>query len=336
MDRRGFLTITGTALTGVAASWAMAPSAVGRALDGDRVTDRMVTTLEQRLATLRSLDDQMGGARLLEQARGDLALITELLKSARYTEPIGARLYGLAAFTSFLTGWMAYDTGLRSAGQQYYVGALRAARTAGDDALGSYFLAEMGVHASDANQTKERVELIETAMDKAPRALPPAALSYLHLHRAEALSCNGQHDKAGTAMNQAFAQWERHRPGDMPEWLTWYGEAQLRSTEGKVLMRSGQVERATASFAQSIDKAVPRDQAVRSGRLATARLAARDLDGALDAATKGVGLLEDQVTSARAQARLQKFEAKLTPYRKEPAVREFGERLRALPAVAVA
>nr|WP_237550672.1 transcriptional regulator [Streptomyces sp. SID8354] len=334
MDRRGFLTITGAALTGLAASWAEAPSAFASALDGDRVTDKMVSTLEQRIGTLRTLDDQLGGARLLEQARSDLALISGLLKTGRYTEQTGSRLYALAARVSHLTGWMAYDAGLRSAGQQYYVGALRSARTAGDDAFGAFVLAEMGVHVSEAGRTAERVELISTAIDNAPRTLSPYTQSFLHLHQAEALSRDGDHRKAGTALNRALSLWDRHTEDASPDWLDWYGEAQLKSTEGKVMLRSGQVERATSSLETSVKKAAPRDKAVRSSRLAEARLAGNDLDGALDAANYGAELLEDKVSSVRAVDRLKEFSERLGPHRSVPAVREFRERLSALPTAA--
>ncbi len=174
MDRRGFLTITGAALTSLAASWVDAPSAMAAALNGDRVTDTMVSTIEQRISTLRTLDDQLGGARLLEQARGDLALVTGLLGGGRYTDAVRIRLYALAARVSHLTGWMAYDAGLRSAGQRYYVGALRSARTTGDDAFGAFILAEMGVHVSEAGRTAERVGLVSTAIDNAPHSRRPA------------------------------------------------------------------------------------------------------------------------------------------------------------------
>ena len=133
MDRRGFLSITGAALTGIAANWVEAPEAFASALDGDRVTDEMVATIERRVETLRTLDDQMGGARLLDQATSDLALITSLLGNGSYTGAVERRLYGTAARVSYLAGWMAYDKGLRSLGQRYYVGALRSARTGKDD-----------------------------------------------------------------------------------------------------------------------------------------------------------------------------------------------------------
>ncbi|MFE1770253.1 transcriptional regulator [Streptomyces sp. NPDC059008] len=334
MDRRGFLTITGAALTGLAASWAEAPSAFASALDGDRVTDTMVSTIEQRVSTLRTLDDQLGGARLLEQARGDLALITGLLSAGRYTEGVGSRLYALAARVSHLTGWMAYDAGLRSAGQQHYVGALRSARTAGDDAFGAFVLAEMGVHVSEAGRTAERVELISTAIDNAPRKLSPYTQSFLYLHQAEAHSRDGDHQKAGAALNRALSLWDRHAEDESPDWLDWYGEAQLKSTEGKVMLRSGQVERATSSLETAVKKAAPRDKAVRSSRLAEARLAGNDLDGALDAANYGAELLEDKVSSVRALDRLKEFSERLSPHRSVPAVREFRERIQALPVAA--
>ncbi|MFE9706019.1 transcriptional regulator [Streptomyces sp. NPDC005930] len=334
MDRRGFLTITGAALTSLAASCVEAPSAMAAALNGDRVTDTMVSTIEQRISTLRTLDDQLGGARLLEQARGDLALVTGLLGGGRYTDAVRIRLYALAARVSHLTGWMAYDAGLRSAGQRYYVGALRSARTTGDDAFGAFILAEMGVHVSEAGRTAERVGLVSTAIDNASHSLSPCTRSFLYLHKAEALSRDGAHHEAGTALNRATSLWEHRETDDNPDWLDWFGEAQLRSTEGKVLLRSGQLERATSSLETSVTRAAPRDKAVRSSRLAEARLAGGDLEGALDAANYGAALLEDSVSSIRALDRLREFSTKLEPHRSVPSVREFRERLLELSVAA--
>lgn len=331
MDRRGFLTITGSALSGLAASWVDAPSAVAAALNGDRVTDTMVSTVEQRVSTLRTLDDQLGGARLLDQARGDLALVTGLLDGGRYTDRIRLRLYTLAARVTHLTGWMAYDAGLRSAGQRYYIGALRSARTAGDDAFGAFILAEMGVHVSEAGRTADRVALITTAINNAPRTLSPATQCFLHLHKAEAFSRDGDHRAAGTALHHATSLWEHGAAEETPDWLDWFGEAQLRSTEGKVLLRAGQVERATSSLETAVTSAAPRDKAVRSSRLAEARLAGGDLEGALDAANHGAELLEGRVSSVRALDRLKEFSVWLEPHKSLPSVREFRERLHELP-----
>lgn len=191
-----------------------------------------------------------------------------------------------------------------------------------------------GVHLSDNGDPVERVSLVQTALANTPSAVRPDVRSYLELHHAESLSRGGQHQKAGGALHRAYDLWGKRDGDELPAWLGWYGEAQLHSTEGKVMLRSGQVDRATDALAASVDQAAPRDQAVRVGRLATARLAGRDLDGALDAAHRGLALLEDRVHSARAVSRLRKFEGYLTSHYAEPAVAEFRERLHALPAMA--
>ena len=91
------------------------------------------------------------------------------------------------------------------------------------------------------------------------------------------------------------------------------------------------MERATSSLETSVKKAAHRDKAVRSSRLAEARLAGNDLDGALDAANYGAELLDGKVSSVRALDRLKEFSARLEPHKSVPAVREFRERLQALP-----
>ncbi|MGG2462808.1 transcriptional regulator [Streptomyces sp. RGM 3693] len=331
MDRRGFLTITGATLSALAASWATAPSAFAAAADGDRVTDEMVSTLEQRVTTLRSLDAQMGGARLLDQARSDLALITTLIKQARYTDAVGERLHSLAAQVSYLTGWMAYDSGLHSQGQQYYVAALRAARTAGDDDLGAFVLAEMGVHASDGGYNKERAQLLNTAIDSSGTTIPTHSRAYLHLHLAAALAQQGYHRQAASALHRSTQLWDRSS-GELPEWLAWFEESQINSTRGKIMLWAGHADQAADFLVASVDASVPRDRAVRAGRLAEAYLEGKNLDGALAAANEGAELLEQRVASGRALERLTEFSGKLGKFKNEPAVCEFRERVKALPS----
>ncbi len=81
-----------------------------------------------------------------------------------------------------------------------------------------------------------------------------------------------------------------------------------------------------------MSEAAPRDSAVRSGYLATARLVGRDLDVALDAANSGLALLEEQGTSDRAVFRLKEFGGRRNGHADEPAVRQFRERRLALAA----
>ncbi|MFB7220525.1 hypothetical protein [Streptomyces sp. NPDC056227] len=74
---------------------------------------------------------------------------------------------------------------------------------------------------------------------------------------------------ADKSLNRAYDLWSAHREGDRPDWLGLYGEAQLKSTEGKIMLRTGYPERATSSLAVSVEQAVPR-ASLASGRLAIA------------------------------------------------------------------
>lgn len=334
MDRRGFLTITGASLSALAVSWAEAPAAFASAAEGDRVTDRMLTSLEQRVTSLRDLDAEAGGAKLLEHARSDLALITTMIKSARCTETVRARLHSLAAEVAHLTGWMAYDSGLHSVGQQYYVAALRSARTAGDEDLGAFVLAEMGVHASDGGYNRERATLLETALERRTGSLSALSRTYLYLHLAAAKAQLKDHRGASVALQRSLGLWDRVEK-ERPAWLGWFGESQIDSTRGKVALWAGRPAEATRYLVSSVTASAPRDRAVRAGRLAEARLTGHDLDGALDAATHGVKLLEGGVASGRAVDRLKEFSGRLKRY-DTPAVRDFQDRLRALPVVEAA
>jgi hypothetical protein len=332
VDRRGFLTITGTAIAAVATGWATSADAFAAAANGDHVTDELIETLTTRIESLRTLDAKMGGARLLDQAKGDLQVIETLLEHSTYTAEIETQLYSLAAQASYITGWIAYDSGLRSVGQQYYVAGMRAARTAGDDALGAFMLAEMGVHLSEYGDSAGRTKLVSTALETAGTKASPAVRSFLELHNAESRSRDGRHDQAQSALDRARKLWTGHRE-DLPSYLEWYGDAQIASSAGKVMLRAGKIEEATSALARSVEEAVPRDKAVRSARLAQARLAGRDLDGALEAANFGVGLLESRVHSVRALDALNGFNTQLNRYAAEPGVKAFRERLLSLPAM---
>ena len=335
MDRRRFVTITGAALTALAAGWADSPGAFAAASTGDRVTATMVDNLEKRVQALRELDSEMGGGTLLADARQDFTTISSIIANGQYTEEIGTRLHQLAAQVSYMVGWMSYDTGLLSVGQSYYKGALYSAKAAGDDQFGAFVLAEMGVVAGDAGHWHDRLHMTTTALNGAPRRMAPQVESYLMLGHAGALRGIGDHESAAKAFGKAETLLDRAvNDDDLPDYLGWFGQAQLESSRGKHLIAVGRHDEATVALEKSVNEAVPRDAAVRSARLAEARLMGRNLDGALEAANKGLTLLEGAVSSGRAVNRLQEFSSQLGCYAAEPAVAEFRERLAAVPVEA--
>ena len=331
MDRRRFVTITGAALGALAAGWADAPGAFAAASNGDRVTATMVDSLDKRVQALRELDAEMGGGKLLADARQDFKTISSVIANGRYTEAIGIRLHRLAAQVSYMVGWMSYDTGLLSAGQSYYTGALYSAKAAGDDAFGAFVLVDIGVLGGEVGHLNDRLSMTATALAGAPKNMPPQVESYLTLSHAGSLREIGDHRSAAKALAKAETLLDRAvSDDDLPAYLGWFGETTMESSRGKLLVSVGHYDEASEALERSVAKAAPRDAAVRSARLAEVRLMGRNLDGALEAAHQGLALLEGAVSSSRAVNRLYEFADQLSGHSAEPSVVEFRERLDAV------
>lgn len=331
MDRRAFLGIGGMALVGIGAQWATADPAIAAAASGDRVTSATVDHMRGRVESLRSMEQVTGGGEFLESARTDLRLIMRMLENGRYTEETAKQLYVLAAEVCCLLGWMSYDASLHSAAQQHYAVALRSAKTAGDDTLGAHTLCFMATQAANHQEQLAAVGLMDTA--EAVRGRVPAIMrASLAAHQTTVYNKAGDKRKAAAALNRAFDALGRVDASDTSSYLAWFGEAQLRSTEGRFLLSTGQAEKATEALEHSVTEAAPRDKAVRYGTLALAYQKTGDLDGALDATYKAADLIEDGIHSRRGVERLEDVRRAFRPVKNEPKVREISERIAALAA----
>ncbi|MEU2514301.1 transcriptional regulator [Streptomyces syringium] len=331
MDRRGFIGISGAALVGIGTQWAAAEPALAAATKGDQITSRTVDRMAERIESIRAMEQDTGGVDFLDSARADLRLITRMISNSRYTEDIGKRLYTLAAEVCCLLGWMSYDAGLHAAAQKNYTASLRAANTAGDDMLGAHTLCFMATQASNQREQRGAIGLMESATGVSAR-VPAAMKSSLAAHETTVLCKAGEHRKAAQALNRAFAALERSDNGDRPVYLRWFGESQLRSTEGRFLLATGQADRATDALEKSVAHAAPRDQAVRCGTLALAYQQAGDLDGALDATERAIKYISTGIHTQRGVERLQEVSKALASRRSEPRVKEARARIASLAA----
>ncbi|PSJ29546.1 transcriptional regulator [Streptosporangium nondiastaticum] len=330
VDRRGFIGISGAALAGIGTQWATADPALAAATKGDQITSRTVDRMAVRIESIRAMEQDTGGVDFLDSARADLELLTRMISNSRYTDDIGKRLYTLAAEVCCLLGWMSYDAGLQAAAQKNYTTSLRAAKTANDDMLGAHTLCFMATQASNHQEQRAAVGLMESASSVSGR-VPPAMQSSLAAHETTVLCKAGEHKRAAQALNRAFSALER-ASDDRPAYLRWFGESQLRSTEGRFLLATGQAGRATDALEKSVTHAAPRDQAVRCGTLALAYQRAGDLDGALDATERAIKALSTGIHTQRGVQRLQEVSKALAGHRSEPRVKEARAHIASLAA----
>jgi len=174
LDRRGFLTLTTTAVADLAALWAVAPYDLFPAdAVRDGSADDLVTAFDSRVPGLRAHENQYGGGRSRSLLHAELNTATVLLK-----QPIGSaardRLLRAAAELARLAGWASFDAGMLAASERYFVTGLRAAHVAGDRVSGANIVKSMALLYAESGRAQDALVLISAARKVTARA--PARL----------------------------------------------------------------------------------------------------------------------------------------------------------------
>lgn len=333
MQRRLFLTLMGTAMTGPAHQWLLAaPVADLTGSTGTRVQFGTVEEIDAMTASLRRMDDQVGGGTLLKMVRAHLRHVLYLLQHGGYDDTIGRRLYASAAELLRLAGWLCFDNSQHARAQRYWVAAQRTAHSAGDRALAANILGFMSCQAKDLGQPREAAVLAESARAGYPGASPRVS-AILHLRAAEAYATQGSPTECSRALDAAFTDLDS--TATAPDWSYWLDPAQAQAQAGYCYLRLGQHGPARHHLRTALrlqDANNSREGALRYTLLATTYLRQQDpdLEHALTLAGRAVDVLAEQVTSTRCVGHLTSLVGDLAAYARRPAVRELSDRIRTL------
>lgn len=243
MDRRTFFTISGTALTALAANWAGGPAhALTQAQEGKPVGEDLIAFLEhttQQLAGLAT-EQRQHTAMLLD---AHLSTVTDLLEHGRYTPALGLRLHTLAATLSQTLAWHRFDLGRHTHASQHWIAALHSAHAAGDHDLGAGLLSDLAYQASWRGDHTTAAHILHHALT---RAQHPAAHCLLQLRLARTFAARGDQSERRTVL-RALAAAEKHLGdigADRPAWCAWMSEADLAVDSGQALLDLGDTGRA--------------------------------------------------------------------------------------------
>ncbi|MER5996299.1 XRE family transcriptional regulator [Streptomyces viridosporus] len=240
MDRRIFFTISGAALSALAADWAAGPArALAQAQEGKPVGEDLVAFLEhttQQLAGLATEQRQHTATLLGAQ----LSTVTDLLEHGRYTPALGLRLHTLAASLSQTIAWHRFDQGRHTHASQNWIAALHNAHAAGDHDLGAGLLSDLAYQAAWRSDHTTAAHILHHAL---ARAQHPAARCLLQLRLARTLAAQGERHSALRAL--AAAEQHLNDAGtDRPAWCAWVSEADLAVDSGQALLDLGDTGRA--------------------------------------------------------------------------------------------
>ena len=288
---------------------------------------------EEAVRRIRLLDDRHGADGLYRRAAAPLRAAYALLDAGATRQTTAERLHSGAGELAISVGWLAHDSGRLDDARSHYAEALATARMTGDPGLEAHAFCNTAFLARDAGRPREAVRAAQAAQ-RVGRTVGSARLMSL-LALREAGGWAGLADRTGTeqALARAQALFERGHSDADPEWMSFYGEAELEGLEAQCWSTLGDWRRAARHARRAADLQDP--HFTRNIALYTAELADDLARGGRpdEAATAGMRVLDllDQVQSSRIQGMLAGTARVLLPHRRASGVQEFLDRHASTP-----
>ncbi len=330
--RRELILIAGGTLTAALLSWLIAdPAAAGQIASGRRIGEATVARLEERASTLRRIDDEDGGGTVLTETSSALALTVSLIRDRSYADAHGARLYAIASDLARQRAAALFDVHGECADGTFET-ALRAAKTAGDDALGANCLAFWSNAAYNTGRPRDAEAMASTALAAVRGRTTPRVQAMLQSRRGRARAhlgdpaCWASFDQAEVLLSQARGHAD-------PDWAYWFDQAEVYGARASSHLDLGQPARAEADFtaAQALfDPSIVRTQALYLTRQGIAQARQGHIEQAAATASQALDLTES-ISSRRTTSLLLDLVCILGTHQTTDA-QDFCERARAVLA----
>ncbi|MEV6317956.1 tetratricopeptide repeat protein [Streptomyces sp. NPDC051776] len=298
--RRAFMT------GGPAAALAAGSLGLGLSRPPRRAGESEAAEVEEAVRRIRLLDDRHGADGLYRRAAQPLRTAYALLDAGTQRQSTADRLHAGAGELAISVGWLAHDSGRFADARSHYGEALATARMAGDAALEAHAFCNTAFLARDAGRPREAVRAAQAAQRAARHLSSPRLMSLLALREAGGWAGLGDRAACEAALLRAHALFGRGPSGDDPEWMSFYGEAELEGLEAQCWSTLGEWGRAADHARRAV--ALQDSHFARNIALFTAELAGNlARDGAPDEAAhsgRRVLRLLEQVQSSRIRAML--------------------------------
>ncbi|GJF30285.1 MFS transporter [Kitasatospora sp. NE20-6] len=336
VNRRDFLTGSSfavAAFTTPVTRWPVTPADETAAHRGSvRVGAADLAELREAADDARRWDSKYGGGNW--KANSVTACLQERavpLLNGSFSDGVGRELFSVTAELSRLAGWTAFDVGQHDAAQRHFIQALRLARAGGDVQLGCYVLTTMAMQTLLRGFASEAIDMTQGAFQRAKHEAAPRVLAFTKLIEARAHARAGDARAAAAALASSEGLLGQAGDGDdEPAWIDFYGHPRLSADAAEIFRDLKRPKEALAWNARATAMApgvFTRSVGMRLAIVGTAHLQDRDLDHGLQLGHQAVDILA-RVQSSRALDYVREFNAALTPWRREPTVREFVHRTR--------
>ncbi|MEV4561118.1 tetratricopeptide repeat protein [Kitasatospora sp. NPDC049285] len=290
-----------------------------------RVGAAEVRGVEQAVRDIRLLDDEHGADALFELAGQSLRSAYVLLNDGDYGAATERRLQAGAGELAISVGWLAHDSNRLTDARSFYSEALATARMAGDSALEAHVFCNSAFLARDAGRPREALRAAQAGQAAARGLGSDRLLSLLSMREAGGWALLGDRSACERSLTRAYALFDKGESDADPEWMTFFGDAELAGLEAQCWSALGEWDLAGLRAERAVRLQEPhfvRNRVLYTAELAHDRLGRGDLAGAAEQGSAAVALL-DRVRSARIRGMLAATADRLRGHDAVPEVRAF-------------
>ncbi|MQS12342.1 tetratricopeptide repeat protein [Streptomyces kaniharaensis] len=290
-----------------------------------RVGAAEVLGVEQAIRDIRLADDAHGGDALFELAGQSLRNAYALLNEGEYNAETERRLQAGAGELAISVGWLAHDSNRLADARSLYAEALATARMAGDSALEAHVFSNSAFLARDAGRPREALRAAQAGQAAARYLDSDRLLALLAMREAGGWAMLQDRASCERALVRAYTLFERGPSEADPEWMSFFGEAEIAGLQSQCWSALGDWDRAgeQAMLAMALQEPhFVRNRVLYTAELAHDRLGRGDLAGAAHHGSAAVALF-GEVRSARIRSMLADTAERLRPHATVPEVGGF-------------
>lgn len=241
-------------MTGGSAAFATAlvPPQGGRRRTPARAGPAQVRAVHEAVRQIRLRDDRHGADTLYAEAGEALRTAYRLLDDGTHGPGVAAGLASGAGELAISVGWLAHDSGRLTEARSFYAEALATARMAGDPALEAHAFCNTAFLARDAGRPREAVRAARAAQLLARGCGSPRLLSLLALREAGGRAGLGDRRGCELALARAQSLFAAGPRDADPDWMSFFGEAELAGLEAQSWSALGAHSRAAAAAREAV------------------------------------------------------------------------------------
>ncbi|GAB2870400.1 hypothetical protein GCM10022245_01390 [Streptomyces mayteni] len=189
--------------------------------------------------------------------------------------------------------------------------------------MGCYVLATMALQTMRRGYPSQAIDMAQGAVERAGRSSTPKVLAFARLIEARAHARTGDGRSAARALSGCEQLLDAARDTEAPTYIDYFGPARMASDAVEIYRDLGKLHIAAGWDAQcAMPAGHTRAVGLRLSVTATAHLQARELDQGLAVGRRAVDILSG-VASDRAREYVEDIHTALTPWAREPRVRDW-------------